>query len=551
MSSADHDRHHSSLRLPANGMNRRDFLRGSGAFLAALGGASLLSACGGTEPSDESGGQTDSGGSTGDSTLSIRTILDVQSLDPAFLSSSVGDAILVCVGENLVTYKEGSTDLVNELAEEITSSKDGLRHSFRLKKGMQFHGGYGEATAEDVKFSFERIAGLTKPALNSTYENDWSALKEVKVTGKYTGEIILKEQFAPLFTTTLPGNAGLIVSKKAYEKLGKKFATHPIGTGPFEFVEWKRKEHTLLRRFDKWTNPASKWAQDPQWKQIEFVNIPDANSGDIAIETGEVDFGQISYSSVSRFEDNDKFAVTTQPTLDYGFIGFNVTDPALSDVRVRRALRKALDIDSMLVAAFDNKTTRAYSLISPDMPIGYWKGAPHYKPDPAAAKDELAQAGVSNLQLEFGIREGPGSEEIAQVAQANLAQVGITAKIHKYPGDQLHEQVKSLQVFYQSFSNQADPSWATVWFTTAQVGSWNMMSWSNKEFDKLHHKALVETDSAKRNQMYIKMQKLMDQDAIASWVMYRTRHYAHRPELDPTLITQRYAKYRAWTFTTA
>src|SRR5690606_6066617 len=111
------------------------------------------------------------------------------------------------------------------------------------------------------------------------------------------------------------------------------------------------------------------------------------------------------------------------------------------------------------------------------------------------------------------------------------------------------EQVEKLQMFYFSFSNQADPSWATVWFTGDQVGDWNFMSWKNERFDKLHADALVELDPEKRTQQYIEMQKLMDEDAIAAWVMYRTNHYVHPKNLKPSLITPRFAKYRAWTFT--
>lgn len=532
-------------RATVAGLRRRDFLRGNGAVLAMIGGATMMSACGGSE-GDARGGGVDA---AEDGRLSIRTVQDLQSLDPAFMSSSVDDAIMVCVAENLVTYAADSDEPVNELAEEITSSEDGLTHTFTLKQGMQFHGGYGEVTAEDVKFSFERIAGLTDPPLESTYQGDWATLDGVEVTGEYTGVITLSSPFAPLFTTTLTGNAGLVISKAAYEELGEDFATQPIGSGPYEFVEWSRGQHALLRRFADWGNPSGEWAEEPQWEEIDFLPIPEDNSADIAIETGQVDFGQIAYSSVERFQDDDRFTVTTQPTLDYAFIGFNTTDPQLSDVEVRRALLQALDIDSMLVAAFDGQTTRAHALLAEDMPIGHWADAPQLAPDPEAAERALEAAGAAGLELEFGIREEPGSADIAQIAQQNLSAIGVTANIQVYPDDQLHQQVESLQMFYQSFSNQADPSWATVWFTSAQVGDWNFMSWSNEEFDQLHEQALIETDPDLRDEMYIQMQELMDDDAIAAWVMYRTNHFAHPAGLEPSLITQRYAKYRAWAFT--
>jgi peptide/nickel transport system substrate-binding protein len=526
-------------------VRRRDFLRGNGALLALLGGGTLLSACGGDETGTGGGG----GGAAEDGRLSIRVVQDLQSLDPAFMTSSIDDAIMVCVAENLVTYAAGSDEVVNELAEEITSSEDGLTHTFTLKDGMQFHGGYGAVTADDVKFSFERIAGLTDPPLESTYQGDWATLTEVEVTGDLTGVIHLSAPFPPLFTTTLTGNAGLVISRAAYQELGDGFATQPIGSGPYEFSAWERGQRVLLSRFADWQQPSAEWAEEPAWEEIEFLPIPEDNSADIAIETGQVDFGQIAYSSVRRFQDDGQFAVTTQPTLDYAFIGFNVTDPPLADVEVRRALRQALDVDSMLVAAFDGQTTRAHCLLSADMPIGHWADAPQHQSDPEAAQQALAAAGAEGLELEFGIREEPGSAIIAQIVQENLSAIGVTVTIQVYPGDELHQQVENLQMFYQSFSNQADPSWATVWFTGPQIGDWNFMSWSNEQFDSLHEEALTETDQDLRHEMYIRMQELMEEDAIAAWVMYRTNHYAHGPDLEPSLITQRYAKYRAWAFT--
>lgn len=526
--------------LPAT-WSRRDLFKGGGLLLAAIGGSQLLAACEGD------GGE--GGGAGADNTLAIRLMTDIETLDPAFLTSGDEDAVLICVAQNLVTYRAGSKEPVNELAEEITSSDDGLTHEFTLKEGAQFHGGYGEVTAEDVKFSFERIAGLTKPDIESTYKGDWETLEEVEVTGKYTGVIKLSKPFPPLFNTTLPGNAGTVISKAAVEELGKDFALNPIGSGPFEFVRYQRGRRVVLRRFEKWRDWAPDWAGEPPWREIEFRPITEDNAADIAIQTGELDLGQISYSSTKRFQRDEQFKVTTQPTLDYAWIGFNVTHPKLSDVRVRRAIRQALDVESMLVAAFDGESRRAFALLSPDMPVGYWEDAPRYQADPQAAKQQLEQAG-GGFSLEFGIREEPGSNQIAEIAQQNLAAIGIDVSIRKYPGDQLHEQVKSLQMFYQSFSNQADPSWATVWFTSAQLGNWNFMSWSNKEFDRLHSQALVELDEDRRHEMYIRMQQLMDEDALAKWVMYRTNHYAHPPGLEPSLITQRYAKYRAWTFQT-
>ena len=86
-------------------------------------------------------------------------------MDPAFYPARA-DEIATGVFEGLVTYKPGTWEVVNKLAETFEPSADGLQFDFKLKEGIQFHGGYGELTAEDVKFSYERIAGLTKPKID-------------------------------------------------------------------------------------------------------------------------------------------------------------------------------------------------------------------------------------------------------------------------------------------------------------------------------------------------------------------------------------------------
>lgn len=526
------------ISAAAKGLTRRDVLRRAAALLAVAGNSSLLAAC------DNIAG--DPGSDQNQGRLAIRLIEDITNLDPAFMTGTVDDAVMLCVAENLVTFRPNSSNLVLELAAELKSSKDGLRHEFRLKEGVPFHRGFGVVTADDVKFSFERIAGLTDPPIDSAYQGDWAALEEVEVTGKYTGVIRLKEPFAPLFLTTLPGHAGVIISRAAYEELGKDFGTNPVGTGPYEFVNWQRGEQVLLRKFEKWGGAARTWTEPPQWSAIEFQPINEDSAADIAVETGKVDFGPIGHGSVKRMASDERFEVTKQTTLDYGFVGFNVLDKRLSDVRVRRAIRQAIDIDAMITAAFDGQTTRANALIAPDMPIGHWRDAPTYQRDTTAAKKALAEAGVDGLSLEMSIQEEPGSRVIAELVQANLKDIGVNVSIRSRAEGEMLEQVKSLQLFYVSFSNQADPSWATVWFTSGQVGEWNFMSWSNKEFDSLHKKALVELDKSKREEMYIRMQEIMDEEAVAAWVMYRTHHYAHSPKLTPSLVTPRYGKYRAW-----
>ena len=102
-----------------------------------------------------------------------------------------------------------------DLAEEIVQESP-TRIGFRLKKGIPWSDNLGEVTAEDVKYSYERIAD---PEMKAAYRVDWEKLDKVEVTGTHTGVIILKQPFMPLWISTLPAGSGLIMCKKAMEKL--------------------------------------------------------------------------------------------------------------------------------------------------------------------------------------------------------------------------------------------------------------------------------------------------------------------------------------------
>ena len=197
-------------------------------------------------------------------TLRLRANNDISNTDPAFWPTHIDEWCALSArwkGSSASAPARSTTSTA--WPSRSRSPRTACSVHFKLKQGVEFHGGYGEMTASDVKYSYERIAGLTKPNLHAVYQGDWNALRQVKLEGKYAGTIILKQKFAPLDRSTLPAGAGLIVSQKAVEKLGKKFATHPIGTGPYEFVSWTPKQKIVLKRFDKYAGSNKGFVRGP------------------------------------------------------------------------------------------------------------------------------------------------------------------------------------------------------------------------------------------------------------------------------------------------
>lgn len=502
------------------GIDRRQFvLRGAALGAMLTGSSSLLAACGGgtslTSGSRATGGAITIGADT------------PTSFDPAFAAYYTDLMADGAVYEGLITYKPGTYDVVNQLAETFVPSADGTSFHFTLKKGVQFQGGYGELTTDDVKFSFERIAGMTKPALQSAYVADWAPqLKEVQITSRYEGTIVLNNVFAPLLHTTLPTLSGLIVSKKAVLDRGKQFGSHPIGSGPYEVQSFTPNRQVVLKKFAKWSG-ASKAFVHPSYDKVTITANGDPTFVDAGLRSGDLDVALIEGSQLKRLSADESLTVAKFTTLSYDWVGMNVTNPSLSSIDVRKAIRLAIDVPAIIEVAYDGVSPRATAVLPPTMGIGYWKDAPVYDRDVASAKALMQSAGVSNLDLTLTVANSPSYfKTIAELVQANLADIGIKVSIDVQDTATFYAPsaaaLKELQLFGLDFASFPDPFWSMQWFTTAQIGpgGYNWMSWSNEHFDQLNDQAARELDDAKRTELYIKMQEIWDEDANSVWLAW-------------------------------
>ena len=227
----------------------------------------------------------------------------------------------------------------------------------------------------------------------------------------------------------MPAGAGLVVSQKAVQKLGKKFGTHPIGTGPYEFASWSPKQKIVLKRFDKYAGANKGFVHGPFFEEINIIPIVNDSAAETALRAGDVDFGEIATGSVDRFKSDSRFNSVSRNTLDYQFMAINVTDPQLKDSTCGSAIRYGIDVPSIIEAAFDGKWTRANAIIPKNMGLGYWKGAPAYGRDVDKAKGYLAKTGLSNVTLTLACDDDEASKIVCQVIQANLKDVGITINV--------------------------------------------------------------------------------------------------------------------------
>lgn len=476
-----------------------------------------------------------------DATLTVRARngVDIDTMDPAFYRGNEEFNLDLSIYSKLMRFAPGSTELELDAAEWVELSDDGTVLEFRLREGIQFHHGYGEMTAEDVKFSFERIAD---PENDSPYASEWSALVEVEVIDRYSGRIVLDDVYAPLLSSSIPFTTGSIVSKAAFEDLGEQFATRPVGSGPYYWADWQPNQRIVLERFDDYYGEAS------SFQTIEVLPIIDTLIAEFSFDVGELSSTEVSLESVERYLADDSVVVNVLDTLRYHWIGFNVQAAPFDDVRVREAVRHAVDVDEIITGAYNDVPNRANTMLAPDI-LGYWADAPEYQPDLERARALLAEAGYEGgFRTTLITDDNPVHQQAATIVQQQLRRVGIEADIQIVQS--MYEDIGqggAEGMHYASFSAVLDPGYWFEWFSCDQIGRWNYWHWCNPEYDALKDEAARTAEPEARAERYVRMQQLIDEDVPAIWVTNGASIYVHRAdELMPSFVAM-YAQYHYWT----
>ena len=468
------------------------------------------------------------------SVLTLRSYSDLQLLDPAFrLSAPEGD-IIRAIFAGLVVNTPGDDWGWKSLAAESIEQLDDTTIAFTLRDNIGFTDGFGQMTAEDVKFSFERVAD---PANESPYKGDWAELKEVEVKDKLSGLIHLKTAFAPLWTSTLPTETCSILSKAAVEQVGGKIGTEAVGqSGQYLLTEWVPKQRAVLKR-----NPD--WSYEPGgYDEIHILPIEDPATAELGFEAGDIDHTWTAVSSIQRLKDKPPAGgvVLEKPSLAYVWLGMNQDVAPFDNPTIRRAVQHAIDRQTVVDAAYFGAAATSTGIIAPGLPGN--REANLYEYDPDKARALLEQEGATDLSVTLDILNQSERLTAAQVIQANLADVGIQCEVKQNDsgtfwtlGSKDGDYWNKLQLTLNRFSMQPDPSWATAWFVPEQIGVWNWERFNSPEFGELHAKGLTTIDPAERDKIYKRMQDIMEESGCYVFLTHEVTGVLHRDTVAPGL----------------
>lgn len=480
--------------------------------------------------------------------LKARAGRDIVQLDPGFYQGTFDVNVMNCIYSKLTRYKPGSEWGWELEAAENIEQADPTHIRFRLKKDITFTGGHGEMTAKDVKFSFERIIKH-----NSQAKPNWGPLDHVEVEDDYTGVIVFRAPYAPVWRLALPYGVGHIVSEEAVMKAtgdGGNFGMKPPAfSGPYVLADWNPNQYVLLTRNPDWSGPK------PGFDEIRIVPINDDKAAERAYQAGDVDFTAISLDSLVTLKSNPpaETKIEEHPSLFFTWIGMNIDHPKLKDINVRKAIQWAINVPQILDAAYAGQAKVATGIIAPGLVGHRDRALVPPEGDLAKAKNFLEKASVSDLTLTIDCRNVSTFSTIAQTVQAQLSQIGIMVEVNVQDQGSFGtlgveaegERWKDLQLIVNSYSSSPDPYSATVWFLQEGVGVWNWERFRSGRFDELFAKASMIEDQDARGKLYQEMQDLMEDSGAyrfltngGSPIMYRATKLeaATRPDGEPLFL---------------
>jgi peptide/nickel transport system substrate-binding protein len=465
--------------------------------------------------------------------LKVRMVGDIQVLDPGYMiGGAETSALYACMPRLAVPVHDagGNWTWAPSAYVEKVAQDDDTHISFTLKKGLKWSNNGGEVTAEDVKFSFERM-------MNSDWSSRWPTLDHVDVKDSHSGVIVLKTPFVATWLLGIASESGSILPKALTEKLqDAKFTTEfPAQCGPYTMTEWTPKQKMVLK-----ANP-DYVGDKPAFPEVHFIDVEDTKAAELAFEGHEVDLTTITTETAARYKKSmpagAKLIETPGPF--YSWIGMNTDHPLLKDIKVRKAIQRAIDVDSILQGAYAGVSPKAFGCI----PIGILghREAAKYSYNPEEAKALLKEAGVSGLKLEFITLNQTERIAACQIIQANLADVGIEITIKPVDSgpfwnlglESKGDDWKNLQLWIMQYRCSPDPSDPIQWFLKDQVGVWNWERWSDPEFEDLWKKGLEERDTEKRKQIYLRMQEIMEDTGAYVWLTFDPLFYAHGDSVTP------------------
>ena len=464
----------------------------------------------------------------------IGLVAEPVTMDPPQITDLNSARVTKRIFEGLVGQELGSYKLVPGLAQSWDISKDGLTYTFKLRPNVKFHDGT-PFNAEAVKFVFERqlndkgpyYATGTYPYVKGFLGN----VAGVEVLDAGTVQIKLKAPLAP-FLQYLAHQSLFMFSPESLKKWGKDVVKHPVGTGPFKLDAWEPGVRVVLARNDEY------WGGAPKIRQAIYVPIVEAQARLVALKTGDIDLTMdVPPDSLDELRRDPNVVVAESNSSAVWYVMLNTRHPILKDRRVRQALNHAVNKDAIIRDILRGTAIVSRGPMSPVYGTFYEDNTARYPHDLDKARALLREAGHPNgFELTFLVPEsGSGMQspvEMATVIQANLAQIGVRAKIQTMEwGAYLRKYLEQPDMAEMSWNPSiGDPDHMMYMLLSSDrfPPAFNAGYYQNDRVDDLLRRARTTVDEKARVPLYREAQKLVVEDAPWIFVDHGKQVIVHR-----------------------
>jgi len=449
---------------------------------------------------------------------------DLITLDPGVSYEFTGSLLAGNLYDTLVAYEGNDLTKVRpRLATSwtVTPTASGSRLTFKLRDA-KFSSGR-PVTAADVVYSLNRVIQLKTPS--SFLLTDVANLKVGSVTAPDARTVVMdipKTANPNIVLALLTFNVAGVVDAaeaKAHEQSGDYgtawLKDHSAGSGPFVLNRWDRSAQVALD-----VNPAA-WRKSPNIKRVILRYMLESAVQQSALNSGEIDVAwDYTPDAFKAALKNPKLKGLKTGTFQLQYLGMNSgKGAAFEDPRVREAVRYAIDQDGIIKSLLQGLGRKTQTII----PIGLAgsNAALPYSYDPAKAKALLAAAGKSNLSVDFSIPTGSCAggvpcQDLAAKIQSDLAKVGIKANIKQMVSADLYtmyraQKAELIMAPWSPDYADADGNGTPLADFNAKSLAWRNV-WQNDAASKLAQSAAIETDPAKRVNLYKQLTDLVAKD---------------------------------------
>ena len=406
---------------------------------------------------------------------------------------------------------------------------DPLTYVFHLHHGVKFHDGRA-LTSRDVKWTFD---SLLSGKIRSTKAAVYRFVDRIETPDDDTVVFHLKQPFATLLWNLSDGAVGIVPYGS-----GDEMTQHPVGSGPFKFVSAETDKEVVLERNDDC------WSGRAQLARVRFMIVPDATTQALELRKGSGDLvinGRFSPDTVITLRREPSLAVESASGTRLAYLGFNVRDPILKDVRVRQAIAYALDRRPMIEYLWRGEAQPARSVLPPQS-WAYNGDVPVYDHDPAKARALLDSAGYPAVNgVRFHITMKTSTDEntrlMVAVMQQQLREVGVALDIRSFEFATFFADVThgAFQMYgLRWIGGNEDPDIFEYAFHSSKFppNGANRGFYSSPRVDALIDQARRETDPKMRKPIYAEVQRILAEDAPSINLWYLDNVLVHNKRVE-------------------